>query len=122
MTPQDVDYISAHATGTPMNDESETLAIKRALGEHAYKIAISGIKAMLGHTAGAAGALALIGCVKTIETGIIPPTINYTTPDPQCDLDYVPNVARHAHVDVALASAFGFGGQNAVVAVQRFVA
>lgn len=121
LLPQDVDYISAHATGTPMNDESETLAIKRALGEHAYKIAISGIKAMLGHTAGAAGALALIGCVKTIETGIIPPTINYTTPDPQCDLDYVPNVARQSHVNVALASAFGFGGQNAVVAVQRFV-
>ncbi len=121
LTPQDVDYISAHATGTPLNDESETLAIKKALGDHAYKIGVSGIKSMLGHTAGAAGALALIGCVKTIETGIMPPTINYITPDPKCDLDYVPNVARHAKVDVALASAFGFGGQNAVVAIKRFV-
>lgn len=120
LPPHAVDHISAHATGTPMNDEAETVAIKKALGEHAYRVAISGIKAMLGHTAGAAGALALIGCVKTIETGIIPPTINYTTPDPKCDLDYVPNVARRTTVDVALASAFGFGGQNAVVVVRRF--
>ncbi|MFP4436758.1 MAG: beta-ketoacyl-[acyl-carrier-protein] synthase family protein [Chloroflexaceae bacterium] len=120
LLPQDVDHISAHATGTPMNDEAETAAIKLALGEHASRVAISGIKAMLGHTAGAAGALALIGCVKSIETGIIPPTINYSTPDPKCDLDYVPNAARHTKVDVALANAFGFGGQNAVVAVKRF--
>lgn len=120
LPPHAVDHISAHATGTPMNDEAETVAIKKALGEHAYRVAISGIKAMLGHTAGAAGALALIGCVKTIETGIIPPTINYTTPDPKCDLDYVPNVARRKTVDVALTSAFGFGGQNAVVVVRRF--
>ncbi len=120
--PEDVDYISAHGTGTPLNDEAETQAIKRALGEYAYKVPISAIKSMLGHTAGASGALALIGCIKTIETGIIPPTLNYTNLDPRCDLDYVPNVARHdQRVDVALASAFGFGGQNAVVAVQRFV-
>lgn len=119
LSPQDVDYISAHATGTPLNDEAETTAIKLALGDHAYKVAISGIKAMIGHTAGAAGALAIIGCAKTIETGLIPPTINYSTPDPTCDLDYVPNVAREQRVDVAMATAFGFGGQNAVVVVKR---
>lgn len=117
---EDVDYISAHATGTPMNDEAETLAIKKALGDHAYHVPISGIKSMLGHTAGASGALAVIGCAKTIETGIIPPTINYETPDPKCDLDYVPNTAREKRVDVAIANAFGFGGQNAVVVLQRF--
>jgi 3-oxoacyl-[acyl-carrier-protein] synthase II len=120
LQPEDVDYISAHATGTQLNDEAETLAIKKALGDHAYKVAISGIKSMIGHTAGASGALAVIGCVKTVETGIIPPTINYTTPDPKCDLDYVPNTAREAKVDVAVANAFGFGGQNAVLVVQRY--
>lgn len=121
LTPEDVDYISAHGTGTPLNDEAETAAIKRALGDHAYKVPISAIKSLLGHTAGAAGALALIGCVKSIETGIIPPTLNYTTPDPKCDLDYVPNTARHnQRVNVALANAFGFGGQNAVVLARRF--
>jgi 3-oxoacyl-[acyl-carrier-protein] synthase II len=117
---EDVDHISAHGTGTPLNDAAETEAIKRALGDHAYKVAVSGIKSMIGHTAGAAGALALIGCVKSIETGIVPPTINYAEPDPACDLDYVPNEARRRRVDVALANAFGFGGQNAVVAVKRF--
>ncbi|KPV45936.1 3-oxoacyl-ACP synthase, partial [Kouleothrix aurantiaca] len=99
---------------------AETAAIKRALGDHACKVSVSGIKAMLGHTAGAAGALAVIGCVKSIETGMVPPTINYETPDPECDLDYVPNQARHQDVRVALANAFGFGGQNAVILVRRF--
>lgn len=116
----DVDYISAHGTGTPLNDAAETLAIKRALGDHAYKVAVSSIKSMIGHTAGASGALAVIGCVKSIETGIIPPTINYEVPDPDCDLDYVPNMARRQQVDVALANAFGFGGQNAVILTRRF--
>ncbi len=121
LTPQDVDYISAHGTGTPLNDLAETVAIKRALGDHAYKVQISAIKSMLGHTAGAAGALALIGCVKTINTGIVPPTLNYSEQDPQCDLDYVPQVARHGqNIRVAFAHAFGFGGQNAVIAVQRY--
>lgn len=120
LAPHDVGYISAHGTGTPLNDEAETRAIKRALGEHAYRVPVSAIKSMLGHTAGAAGALAVIGCVKTIETGIIPPTLNYTTPDPACDLDYVPNTARATTVDVALTSAFGFGGQNAVLVLRRF--
>jgi 3-oxoacyl-[acyl-carrier-protein] synthase II len=120
LRPEDVDHISAHGTGTPLNDAAETAAIKRALGDHAYKVAVSGIKSMIGHTAGAAGALAVIGCVKSIETGIVPPTINYAEPDPACDLDYVPNQARHQMVNVALANAFGFGGQNAVVLVKRY--
>lgn len=120
LQPSDVDYISAHGTGTPLNDAAETLAIKRALGDHAYKVAVSSIKSMIGHTAGASGALAVIGCVKSIETGIIPPTINYEVPDPDCDLDYVPNMARRQRVDVALANAFGFGGQNAVILTRRF--
>ena len=119
LRPEDVDHISAHGTGTPLNDAAETAAIKRALGEHAYKVSVSGIKSMIGHTAGAAGALAVIGCVKSIETGIVPPTINYAERDPDCDLDYVPNLARAQKVDVALANAFGFGGQNAVVLAKR---
>lgn len=119
LTPTDVDHISAHGTGTPLNDAAETAAIKQALGDHAYRITVSGIKSMLGHTAGAAGALAVIGCVKSIQTGMVPPTINYSEPDPICDLDYVPNQARRQKVDVAIANAFGFGGQNAVVLVKR---
>jgi beta-ketoacyl-acyl-carrier-protein synthase II len=120
LRPEDVDHISAHGTGTPLNDAAETAAIKRALGDHAYKVAVSGIKSMIGHTAGAAGALAVIGCAKSVETGVVPPTINYETPDPVCDLDYVPNQARRQEVRVALANAFGFGGQNAVVLVRKF--
>jgi len=120
LRPADVDHISAHGTGTPLNDAAETAAIKRALGEHAYHVAVSGIKSMIGHTAGAAGALAVIGCVKSIVANIVPPTINYAERDPACDLDYVPNQARAQKVDVALANAFGFGGQNAVVLVRRF--
>lgn len=120
LRPEDVDHISAHGTGTPLNDAAETAAIKRALGEHAYCVTVSGIKSMIGHTAGAAGALAAIGCIKSIETGMVPPTINYETPDPTCDLDYAPNQARRQDVRVALANAFGFGGQNAVVLFRRY--
>ncbi len=120
LLPEDVDHISAHGTGTPLNDAAETAAIKRALGDHAYKVAVSGIKSMIGHTAGAAGALAVIGCAKSVEAGIVPPTINYAERDPACDLDYVPNTPRRQAVEVALANAFGFGGQNAVVLVRRF--
>ena len=116
----EVNHISAHGTGTPLNDAAETAAIKLAFGEHAYRIAVSGIKSMIGHTAGAAGALAVIGCVKSIETGWIPPTANYETPDPACDLDYVPNEPRRQPVHAALANAFGFGGQNAVICVTRY--
>src|SRR5689334_4891094 len=120
LRPEDVDHISAHGTGTPLNDAAETAAIKRALGDHAYHVAVSGIKSMIGHTAGAAGALAVIGCVQSIVAGIVPPTINYAQRDPDCDLDYVPNQARAQKVNVALANAFGFGGQNAVVLVRRY--
>lgn len=120
LRPEDVDHISAHGTGTPLNDAAETAAIKRALGDHAYNVAVSGIKSMIGHTAGAAGALAVIGCAKSIQTGIVPPTINYAEPDPDCDLDYVPNQARQQPVRVAVANAFGFGGQNAVVLLRAF--
>jgi 3-oxoacyl-[acyl-carrier-protein] synthase II len=120
LAPEGVDHISAHGTGTPLNDAAETAAIKLALGGHAYRVSVSGIKSMIGHTAGAAGALAVIGCVKSIETGWVPPTINYATPDPACDLDYVPNQARRQEVRAALANAFGFGGQNAVVCARRF--
>ncbi len=120
LRPTDVDHISAHGTGTPLNDTAETAAIRRALGDHAYRVTVSGIKSMIGHTAGAAGALAAIGCIKSIETGMVPPTINYETPDPTCDLDYVPNQARRQDVRVALANAFGFGGQNAVILFLRY--
>lgn len=120
LRPEDVGHISAHGTGTPINDAAETQAIKTALGEHAGKVAVSGIKAVLGHTAGAAGALAVIGCVKSVETGVVPPTMHYEVPDPACDLDYVPNQARSMEVRAALANAFGFGGQNAVICVTRY--
>jgi len=123
LVPSQVDYICAHGTGTPLNDVSETIAIKAALGEErAYQVAISSVKSMVGHMLGAAGSISVVTCVKAIEDGWVPPTINLETPDPQCDLDYVPNQARRMKVDVALANAFGFGGQNACIAVRRFVA
>jgi len=112
--PEDIDYICAHGTGTPLNDVSETLSIKKVFGEHAYKVPISSPKSMVGHLMGAAGAISSIACVLAIHNGIIPPTINLETPDPECDLDYVPNVARHTPVRTAMANGFGFGGQNSV--------
>ena len=118
--PEDIDYICAHGTGTPLNDVSETRAIKRALGERAAKIPISSPKSMVGHLLGAAGALSGLATVLTICEGIIPPTINRDTPDPECDLDYVPNLARKQRVRTALANGFGFGGQNAVAVFQAF--
>ena len=115
-----VDYINAHGTSTPMNDKVETLVIKKALGEEAArKVAISSTKSMTGHLLGGTGALETVACAKAIETGVIPPTINYTTPDPDCDLDYTPNTARERKVDVALNNSLGFGGHNAVVALRR---
>jgi 3-oxoacyl-[acyl-carrier-protein] synthase II len=117
--PADLDYVNAHGTSTPMNDPAETRAIKAALGEHAYTVPVSSTKSMIGHAFGASGALELVACVKTIETGVIHPTINYETPDPECDLDYVPNVARRADVRVLLKNSFGFGGQNACVVLER---
>jgi len=119
LSPEAVDYINAHGTSTPMNDTSETAAIKAALGEHAYQTPISSTKSMIGHALGASGAPELVATVKAIETGIIHPTINYETPDPECDLDYVPNIARRADVRVALKNSFGFGGQNACLVLRK---
>jgi 3-oxoacyl-[acyl-carrier-protein] synthase II len=115
-----VDYINAHGTSTQLNDAAETNAIKKALGDHAYNVAISSTKSMTGHMLGAAGAVEAGIAALAIAEGVIPPTINYRTPDPACDLDYVPNEARKADVRFALSDSFGFGGQNAVVALRRF--
>ncbi len=120
LQPGDVDVVFAHGTSTMLNDAIETKAIKKALGDHAYKVAVTGTKSMLGHTLGAAGALSALAATLTMHEGIIPPTINQERPDPACDLDYVPNQARRAKVDVALVNAFGFGGQNVVVAMKRY--
>ena len=120
LKPEQVDYINAHGTGTDLNDVSETRAIKSALGDHAYRVAISSTKSMTGHMMGATGALEAIFCVKTIRSGVVPPTINLHDPDPECDLDYVPNQARQMPVRVAISNAFGFGGHNAVLAFQAF--
>lgn len=115
-----VDYINAHGTSTPLNDALETVAIKRLFGDAAYRIPISSTKSMIGHSLGASGSLEAAACVKTITTGIVHPTINYESPDPACDLDYVPNQARQLDVKVVLSNAFGFGGQNACVVFRKF--
>lgn len=120
MEPQEIDYIAAHATSTPIGDIAETLAIKGALGEHAQKVAISANKSMVGHMLGAAGAISALASVLAIRDGIVPPTINLDTPDPECDLDYVPNVARRMPVRAAMVNGFGFGGQNAAAIFRRF--
>ena len=116
-----VDYINAHGTSTPLNDALETVAIKRLFGDLAYKIPISSTKSMIGHSLGAAGSLDAAACVKTITEATIHPTVNYDDPDPECDLDYVPNQARAKDVRVALSNAFGFGGQNACLVFRKFV-
>jgi len=120
ISPSDVDYINAHGTATVLNDLSETKAIKAALGEQSKKVPISSNKSMFGHLLGAAGAVEAIFTILTIRDGIIPPTINYDTPDPECDLDYVPNVARKAQVNIALSNSFGFGGINATLVFRKF--
>jgi beta-ketoacyl-acyl-carrier-protein synthase II len=120
LSPAGIDYINAHGTSTPLNDLTETRAIKAVFGERAYQIAISSIKSMLGHAMGASGALETIACAMTLHTGMIPPTINYTTPDPELDLDYVPNVARQAQPRAVLSNSFGLGGQNACVVLKKF--
>jgi 3-oxoacyl-[acyl-carrier-protein] synthase II len=120
LKPTDVDYINAHGTSTILNDLNETKAIKSVFGDHAYQVPISSTKSMAGHLMGAAGALEAIVCVKTIQEGIIHPTINYEYPDPECDLDYVPNVARRADVKVALSNSSGFGGHNATIVLKAY--
>ncbi len=117
---EEVDYINPHGSSTPLNDKTETMAIKSLFGEHAYRVAISSSKSMLGHLMGAAGAVEAIVSILTLEHDIIHPTINYDTPDPECDLDYVPNVARKAEVNVVLSNSFGLGGQNACVVLAKF--
>jgi len=116
----EIDYINAHGTSTPINDKSETIAIKRVFGEKAYNIPISSTKSMVGHSLGASGSLEAIVCINSINDGIIHPTINQDEADPDCDLDYVPNVAREADLDVVMSNSFGFGGQNAALVIKRF--
>ncbi len=120
LEPTAVGYINAHGTSTPYNDKTETVAIKRVFGEHAKKLAVSSTKSMVGHLLGAAGGVEAIVTVLALHHGILPPTVNYEVPDPECDLDYVPNVARKAEVEVALSNGFGFGGTNATLAFRRF--
>ncbi|MCG8402220.1 MAG: beta-ketoacyl-ACP synthase II [Firmicutes bacterium] len=120
VAPEKVDYINAHGTSTPLNDKLETLAIKEVFGEHAYKVAISSTKSMTGHLLGSAGGLEAAVCVLAIGKGLIPPTINLETPDPACDLDYVPNTAISRTVHVALTNSFGFGGHNAALVLEKF--
>ena len=117
--PSQVDYINAHGTGTPLGDLAETQAIKEVFGDHAYEMAVSSTKSMLGHMFGAAGAIEAMACVLAIHESVLPPTINYEEPDPDCDLDYVPNEAREAHVRVALSNAMGLGGHNGCVLIGR---
>ena len=119
LAPDEVDYVAAHGTSTPLNDATETRAIKRVFGDHARRLLVSSNKSMIGHTLGAAGALSAVAAVLAIRDGIAPPTINQAVPDPDCDLDYVPNVARRATIDNAIINGFGFGGQNAVAVFSR---
>lgn len=116
----EVGYINAHGTGTPLNDKSETRAIKAAFGKRAYNIPVSSTKSMTGHMMGATGALEAIFCVQAVREGILPPTIHYETPDPDCDLDYIPNKAREKKITLAISNAFGFGGHNAVLAIRKY--
>jgi 3-oxoacyl-[acyl-carrier-protein] synthase II len=118
--PDQVDYINAHGTSTPFNDKLETLAIKRLFGEHARRLAISSTKSMTGHLLGAAGGLEAGITALAIKHQVVPPTINYETPDPECDLDYVPNACRTMKVDYALSNSFGFGGTNGALLFKRF--
>jgi len=120
VTPDEIDYINAHGPGTVVGDPIETKAIKRLFGERAHEVPVSSTKSMIGHALGGGGAIETVACVKTINTGVIHPTINYEVPDPECDLDYVPNVARKAEVRTTLSNSFGLGGQNACLVLRRF--
>jgi 3-oxoacyl-[acyl-carrier-protein] synthase II len=120
LQPEEVDYINAHGTSTPAGDAAETKAIKKVFGDHAYRLAVSSIKSMTGHLLGAAGGVEAVATALTLHHGVIPPTINYDEPDPECDLDYVPNKARRAEVRVAFSNSFGFGGTNATLVFKRY--
>jgi 3-oxoacyl-[acyl-carrier-protein] synthase II len=120
MAPEEIDCLFAHGTGTILNDATETRAIKQVFGDHAYQLAVTATKSMVGHIMGAAGAISALAAVLAIRDGVIPPTINYETPDPECDLDYVPNVARQQKVNAALINGFGFGGQNVAVVIRKY--
>jgi 3-oxoacyl-[acyl-carrier-protein] synthase II len=120
LKPEDIDYINAHGTSTELNDKTETMAIKKVFGEHARKLAISSTKSMTGHLLGAAGAVEIIATALCMENGVIHPTINYEFPDPDCDLDYVPNTARPKQIRAALSNSLGFGGHNATLAVKKY--
>ncbi|MBI2352562.1 MAG: beta-ketoacyl-[acyl-carrier-protein] synthase family protein [Deltaproteobacteria bacterium] len=120
LPPEEIDYVNAHGTSTPMNDRVETLAIKAVFGKHAHKLAVSSTKSMIGHTISAAGAIELTTCVLALRDQMIPPTINYEYPDPECDLDYVPNHARTGKLEAVLSNSFGFGGHNDCLVVKRF--
>lgn len=119
--PEEVDYINAHGTSTPLNDKTETYAIKQVFGEHAYELAVNSTKSMLGHAFGGAGAIEAVATIMSVKEDILHPTINYENPDPECDLDYVPNVARAQKVDIALSNSFGLGGQNACLVVSKYI-
>jgi 3-oxoacyl-[acyl-carrier-protein] synthase II len=120
LAPEEIDYINAHGTSTPLNDRTESRAIRRVFGKHAYKVPISSTKSMVGHLMGAAGTVEAIACTKSLETGVLHPTINYETPDPDCDLDYVPNESRETHPRTVLSNSFGFGGHNATLILRRW--
>ena len=120
IAPSEVSYINAHGTSTPFNDKFETLAIKKVFNDHSGSIPVSSTKSMVGHSLGATGAIEVIVTALAVKHDIIPPTINYETPDPDCDLDYVPNVARNATVNVAMSNSFGFGGTNGVVVLRKY--
>ena len=120
LNPEDVDYINAHGTSTPLNDKMETGAIKAVFGERAYKVAVSSTKGVTGHMLGATGAVELLACVRAMEESLIPPTINYEYPDPECDLDYTPNTPKEAEINVAISNSLGFGGHNVTLVVKKF--
>jgi 3-oxoacyl-[acyl-carrier-protein] synthase II len=117
---RDVDYINAHGTSTRLNDQMETVAVKRVFGEHARRLPLSSIKSMIGHLIGAAGAVEAVAMALTLSDGVVPPTINLTEPDPACDLDYVPRTAREFRVKTAVSTSFGFGGQNGALVMRQF--
>ena len=120
LEPSEIDYINAHGTSTPLGDKAETRAVKTIFGEHAYNLSISSTKSQLGHSLGASGGIELIVSIKALQKGIIPPTINLTNPDPDCDLDYTPNVPKEREITYAMSNSFGFGGHNASIIVRKF--